>query len=216
MSEFGSSYEAKTRFKFGQDKLLPKKLDIGVIKYFWQASPFTPSNLNSVAKFLKDIEVLKKFTNNELRILSRYLHHRKFEDQEIIFKQNDPGFGFYFIYSGRTDIIVDDENAEISDKAKYILSLEKYDCFGELALLQENSQRSATVIAKDYCEVLGIFKPDLDEMINDYPVVAAKLLHSVSVIIANRLFSITKEVQFLKNQLVTLENANAQLQSKES
>ncbi|EQC52083.1 hypothetical protein, partial [Bacteriovorax sp. DB6_IX] len=56
--------------------------------------------------------------------------------------------------------------------------------------------------------LLGFFKPDLDAMIHEKPVVASKLLQSVSLIVANRLYSVTQEVRRLKDRIQQLEVEN--------
>lgn len=204
------SYEKEVKDMIEKGGELPKKLDIPLLKYFWQSSPLAHGQVHSIPRFLRKIVVLKNFTENELRILSKYLHVRKFSENEAIFRQGDLGIGLYFIYSGHVDVIVEQETLmspteEELPRARHVLSLEKFDYFGELALLQDDSERNATVLAREGCMLLGIFKPDLDELINDYPIVATKFLQSISIIITNRLFSITLEVRNLKYKIAQLE-----------
>ena len=207
-----SSYEGEIRNKIESKERLPAKLELNVIKYFWQASPLSGTRKITIPKYLRSIEVFKDFTDNELRILSQYLHLRSFFNNEKIFSQDDLGIGCYFIYSGRVDIVVDkSQGVEGENEVNYVLSLEQGDYFGELALLQENSIRSASAIAKDYCELVGIFKPDIEEMVNDYPIVATKLIQAVAVIIANRMFSLTKEVRRLTFKNLQLEKEHERL-----
>lgn len=202
------SYEKEILEKIDGNGPLPEKLEISVLRYFWQSNPIMGKKVDSIPKFLRKIDVLKNFTENELRILAKFLHLRKFSAGETIFNQRELGVGFYLIYSGYTDIVVAGTDSLENEKEKnlgHILTLEKYDYFGELALLQQNSSRSATAISRQGCELLGLFRPDLDQMINIYPLIAAKLLQSVSLIVANRLFSITREVQELKYKINILE-----------
>lgn len=202
------SYEEKIKGKINDGEELPQKLEISVLRYFWQSNPVINKKSDSIPRFLRKIDVLNNFTENELRILSKYLHLRKFSPGEIVFKQGDLGVGFYLIFSGYTDVIVETSSLDKegqSEGTKHVLTLEKFDSFGELALLQETSVRNASAISRQGCELLGIFKPDVEEMINSYPIVAAKLLQSVSLIVANRLFSLTREVQQLKYKLSTME-----------
>ncbi|WP_372652646.1 hypothetical protein, partial [Halobacteriovorax sp.] len=58
------------------NKELPPKLDIPILKYFWQSNPLFSSNKNSIPKFLRRIKVLENFSDNELRLLSNSLHLR--------------------------------------------------------------------------------------------------------------------------------------------
>ncbi|ATH09369.1 hypothetical protein BIY24_15900 [Halobacteriovorax marinus] len=193
-------------------KELPPKLDIPILKYFWQSNPLFTSNKNSIPRFLRRIKVLENFSDNELRLFSKALHLRQFADGEVIFKQTDIGVGFYFIYSGRVDIIVEnDQTVDDSNDSKvnHVVSLDKMDYFGELALLQQQSIRNATAIARESCQLLGIFKPDLENLINTNPTIATKLLQAVSIITANRLFSVTNEVRRLKYKIKQLELESA-------
>lgn len=207
------SYEKNIQDKVSDGNDLPEKVNLSMIKYFWQSNPFTGKKPDTIPKFLRNIDVLKNFTDNELRILCKSLHHRTFGNREVVFRQGDLGVGFYFLYSGYVDVIVENEQShkesdEEKPKSNYILSLEKADYFGELALLQDSSVRNATVVAREGCELLGIFKPDVEELINNHPVVATKLLQAVSIIISNRLFGLTKEVRELKFKLSQYEREN--------
>ncbi len=209
-------YEDEIRKQVESQKDMPEKMDIPMLRYFWQASPLASSRQENIPKFLKNIDVLKNFSDNELRILTKFLHTRSFDDHESIFKQGSIGVGFYLVLAGSVDIIVERNHLEPSSKqvekgTTLVLSLEKHDYFGELALLQERSIRNATARSKEGCQVLGIFKPDVEQMINEYPVVGAKLLQAISMIVANRLFSVTREARILKQIIKTLKSENEQL-----
>ncbi len=182
----------------------PEKIDISLLKFFWQANNRLSGNEGTIPRFLRNVDVLKNFTDDQLRILSKYLHYRTFTEGEKIFEQGEVGIGFYFIYSGSIRILFEDEN-QPEKGAEFKICLERYNCFGELALLQKGSIRSATAQADEPCELVGIFKPDLDEMINQHPVVAARLLQSIAVVVTQRLFNTTREVKNLKQRLCQLE-----------
>ena len=184
------------------------RLDFSLLKYFWQASPLSGKAENLIPKFLRNQKILKEFSNNELRILSKFLHLRSFTPNETIFSQDDIGLGLYLIFSGRVEIYAspesrDEKNLQIENNDSYVLlaTLEKSEYFGELALLEENSIRTATAIAKSNTTLLGIFKPDITDMIHQYPVVGAKFLQSISVILANRLAAVNEEIKSLKHRL---------------
>lgn len=207
------SYESEQRAKIYAGEDTPEKIKIATLKYFWLSNPLLSSSKN-IPKFLRAIPVLGNFTDNELRILAMHLHHRSFGDGEVIFRQNDVGFGFYFLYAGHVDILVnnrDDDSTEESNEqdVSRLLTLEPKEYFGELSLLQEHSVRNASAVSRQGCELLGIFKPDVDQLIANNPVVGAKLLQSVSQIIANRFYSLSREVKELKFRLAQIDKAQA-------
>ena len=102
--------------------------------------------------------------------------------------------------------MIKNKKAGNEERSTLNILLEQGDYFGELALLQQNSIRSATVVAQNSAQLLGIFKPDMDELISRHPVVATKLLQSVSMIIAHRLFSLTEEMSRLQTKILQLEH----------
>jgi CRP/FNR family transcriptional regulator, cyclic AMP receptor protein len=204
------SYENEINDSIKGEGELPEKLDIGLLKYFWQSSPITGRLGDNVPKFLRKIDVLKNFTDNELRILSQSMHRRNFSDSEVIFKQKETGIGLYFVYQGLVDVIVEGQTStrrseDEHDEDNIIITLDKFDYFGELALLQEQSIRNATAIARDKTVLLGIFKPDVESLIESHPIIATKLLQSISIIVANRLFTVTQELKRLKHKIIKLE-----------
>jgi CRP-like cAMP-binding protein len=200
------SYESNINERMKKGEKLPDRLDISLLKFFWQTSIVARNEEGHIPKFLKKIEVLKNFSENELRILSKFMHVRSFSPKEVIFSKSDLGVGFYFVFNGLVDIFKEEDTGE-SRKLVPVITLEKLDYFGELALLQKRNTRNVFAISRDGCELIGIFKPDVDDLIQQQPVIAAKLLQSISLVVASRLYSITKEVERLKFRVKQLENS---------
>lgn len=200
------SYEDEKKTSQGTEGFNSDRLKIPMLKYFWQASPLAHSKNNSIHKFLREIKVLERFTDYELRLFSQFLHRRNFSPGETIFREGDSGFGFYIIFSGSVDIFAS-RQAEViknDETEKYYINvakLTKNDYFGELSLLEANGMRNATAVAKEKLVLLAFFKPDLDELIERHPVVAAKLLQAVAVIVAGRFQSVAAELKQLKEKL---------------
>ncbi len=200
-----SSYEneVKTVGEGESKQNLLRKIDFSMMKYLWLANPLSRAKRDSIPRFLRNIELLKNFSDNELRILAKYMHSRKFYEEEVIFKQNEIGIGFYFIYSGLVELNYSESSIE--NESKKVLALDEFNYFGELALLQENHPRSATAIARNNCELVGIFKPDLEQLIEQEPRLAAKLIQSMSLAIADRLHYLTMEASKLYKRIQILE-----------
>ena len=202
-----TSGERSTIEKIKKGELEKERLDFSTFKYLWQSSPLALQK-KSIPKFLRDISIFKNFTDNELRILAKFLHLRHFKKDEKVFIQGDPGVGFYLIYSGEVDVFVSSfENEADTDDSEltHVISLEQGDFFGELGLLQNNSIRTATVNTSIKTELLGIFKPDLEELTQKHSGVATRLLQSLSTIVTQRLYSLTGEVKRLKMKLEQYE-----------
>ena len=86
-------------------------------------------------------------------------------------------------------------------KEHTIATLERYQDFGEMGLLQEYNRRTASVIANGPTTLIGLFKPDLETLLDAYPVVGAKFLREISLILANRLGALMDTVTQLRVRL---------------
>lgn len=201
-----SSYESEVKNAGEKKQNLLSKIDFSMMKYLWLANPLSGARKDSIPRFLRNVELLKSFSDNELRILAKYMHSRKFSENEVIFRQDEVGIGFYFIYSGEVELTYAENSLE--NAGKKFLELDEFNYFGELALLQENHSRAATAIAKDHCELVGIFRPDLEILIEHHPRIAAKLIQSMSLAIADRLYHLTIESSKLLKKLKAMEEKN--------
>ena len=201
-----SSYENEVKNAGEKSTSLLKKIDFSMMKYLWLANPLSSARKGSIPRFLRKIELLKNFSDNELRILAKFMHSRKFAEGELIFRQGEIGIGFYFIYSGSVELRY--AESSIESEQKEFLIMEEYNYLGELSLLQENIPRTATAIAHNRCELVGIFKPDVDHLILHYPVIAAKLIQSIYIAIADRLYYFTQETTKVYKKLKELEAKN--------
>lgn len=195
------SYEKEMMDKMAKGDAT-ERLDISLLKYMWDASPL--SFKESYHDFFKKISVLNSFSDNEVRLFTKFLHRREFMANEVIFKQGDSGYGFYFVFSGAVNIFANYQ-LQNEEQGDFIIRLEKYQYFGEMGLLEEFNRRSATIIAAENTVLLGIFKPDLDRMLEVYPVLGAKFLRETALIMANRMGQLTREIVTLKKRLKELE-----------
>lgn len=198
------SYEKEMLERMSKGEPTNDRLDIPLLKYLWDASPLSFITKESYHDFFKKISILSAFSDNEVRLFTKFLHRREFQTNEIIFKQGDSGYGFYFIFSGSVNIYAN-HNPQSGEQGDFVIKLEKRQYFGEMGLLEEFNRRSATVVAAENTVLLGIFKPDLENMLEQYPVLGAKFLRETALIMANRMGQLTREIVALKKKVKELE-----------
>lgn len=198
------SYEKDMMEKMESGEGPSDRLDIPILKYLWDASPLSFGSEENYHDFFKKISVLSSFSDNEVRIFTKYLHRREFANDEIIFRQGDSGYGFYFIYNGSVNIYAS-QKPNTEDLGDLVIRLEKRQYFGEMGLLEEFNRRSASVVAAENTVLLGIFKPDLDRMLELHPVIGAKFLRETALIMANRMGQLTRDIINLKKKVRELE-----------
>ena len=142
-----------------------------------------------IAQLLSGIPIFDGLTKKEIAQVERILHRRQYVQDEIVFRQGEPGMGMYVIHSGTIAIVSEPENQQLSE-------LHDGDFFGEVALLDE-SPRSATAIARNTCVMFALFQPDLFSLIEREPRLGVKILMRLARIAGDRL-------RRMNNQLITL------------
>lgn len=178
------------------------------LKYLWEVSYLNRDKANTIPFFLGKIKILKNFSHTELYKLSRYLHLRHYGNDELIFKGDDEAVGFYFVFEGGVDIFVlretvENENEidkdvksveiEIGGRPYIKLSLlKKYCHFGEMGIFLEKSRRNVAAVARNETILLALLRPDLEMMIYDDPVIAAKILLSLGEVLASKIKQMVK------------------------
>lgn len=111
----------------------------------------------------------------------------EFSPGEIIFCEFEPGNEFYFIQSGRVEIV-----KIINNREKTLDILETGDVFGEMAILEEEP-RSASAIALDHVKVLKFHRANFDALLQGNPQLAYKLL----VIFSKRIYDAKRRLMIL-------------------
>lgn len=199
------SYEKAEMERIARGESSHDRLDIPLLKYLWDASPLNfVSTKESYHEFFKKISVLNSFSDNEVRLFTKFLHRREFVANEMIFRQGDSGYGFYFIFDGSVNVY-SSQQYHADDIGDLVIRLERRQYFGEMGLLEEFNRRSATVVAAENTVLLGIFRPDLERMLELHPVVGAKFLRETALIMANRMGQITREILALKKKVKEME-----------
>jgi CRP-like cAMP-binding protein len=200
------TYEQEITEKMLRGEESPDRLDVSLLKYLWDASPLSfVTSKENYHEYFKNISFLSTFSDNEVRLFTKFLHRREFQKNEVVFKQGDTGYGLYFVFSGSVKILANYSSSEI-DQGELVIKLEKKQYFGEMGLLEEYNRRTVTAVAAENTVLLGIFKPDLERMLELYPVLGAKFLRETALLMANRLGQLTREIVGLKKKLKELES----------
>jgi voltage-gated potassium channel len=95
---------------------------------------------------------------------------------EYVFKERDYGNEMYFVIRGKLTVI---------SGQKEISTLTDGDFFGEIALFSENKKRTASVISEGYSDLYRLDKELFDEVLKQYPQIAAHIKETAQKRIGN-------------------------------
>lgn len=128
-------------------------------------------------RMLAETPIFAPLPKKTLRQLVGAMHLRRYESGEKVFSVGEPGLGMYLVLTG---------NIEIQLHNKTLAELAPGDFFGEVALFGDEV-RTATAVAVGSAELVGFFRPDLEEWLERSPRIGARLLLQLGHVLAQRL-----------------------------
>ncbi len=154
---------------------------------YWKDLFSSERNKNPVLNALKDNALFSDFSHTELRYLENIVHIRKFEAGEYVFQQNEIGIGMYIIAKGRIEIRVTPPEKGSTSEEVVITTLEKGSFFGEQALIESESKRTATALVTEPTMLIAFLKPDLMDIIHRKPSLGVKITIQLARVLGKRL-----------------------------
>ena len=71
-----------------------------------------------ITEILKKIPVFEDLTKRELGSIERILHKREYRQDELIFREGEPGVGMYIIESGKVRIVTETGKRTLAELAE--------------------------------------------------------------------------------------------------
>lgn len=140
----------------------------------------------NIIPVLRTVPLFEGLTFRDLKKIELIVHERTFMPDEIVFYERQPGAGMYIIKKGLIKL-----TKTINEEKLKIAELGEGEFFGEMSLL-EDYPRSAQATAVVKTEALGIFRPDLFDLIESNPRLGSKILMKLSQRLASRLRKTTE------------------------
>ena len=150
----------------------------------------------SLAWFLGQVLIFSSLKGRDLAFLEELVHVRRYDPRETVFAEGDPGSGMYVIRSGKVQIFT--RNSQGIEEELALLA--PGDFFGETTLTAP-ATRSASARTLETTELIGLFRADLLDAAQKYPVMANRILMGLTRVISERLQSAAQEIRRLKAAL---------------
>lgn len=135
---------------------------------------------------LKEIDIFKGLTDDELNLISDITKTRVFKKNTQIFSKGDENFAMYILKEGCVDVFILTE----SGKELILSTLGAGDYFGELSLLDE-APISANITTTMDCSVITIHKVDFFQIMKRNP----NILFNVVSHLCSTVRSLTDKVE---------------------
>jgi putative ABC transport system ATP-binding protein len=115
-----------------------------------------------ICEFLRTVELFHHLTPTEITNIAEKMKRRRYEKDQIIIREGDPGEEFFLVGSGLVDV----RKAGMDGQDKHIATLDAGKFFGERALLVEEPRNATCAAASDRVEVFVLGKADFRQAID--------------------------------------------------
>lgn len=140
--------------------------------------------IEEITEFLGKVPMFRELKPGQLKKLAQRARVRDYAEGEAIVEQDSEGIGLYIMARGTAEVT----RIHADGETRKIDTLERYDFFGELSLL-DDAPRSASVIATTEVKTVVLSKLDfLDELEDEAQmaiVVLKQLAHRFRRVITN-------------------------------
>jgi CRP/FNR family transcriptional regulator, cyclic AMP receptor protein len=167
-----------------------------------------PKKKENVLDVLAVLPAFDGLSRNELKLVERMLHERRYKKGEIVFNEGEPGAGMYIVIAGEVEILRKmNTGSDVS-----LAVVKEHSFFGELALLDE-IPRSASAVAISDSILFGFSKPSLEGLCSRNPRLGIKILSNLSRLVCKRLVKSNEAMEKLQEGF---PRKGAELDSTES
>ncbi|MCE9596649.1 MAG: cyclic nucleotide-binding domain-containing protein [Spirochaetia bacterium] len=124
--------------------------------------------------FLRSVPLFSDVDGQDLHWINEITHEQKFKSRQTIFREGDPGESLYIIINGSVRVFKGQKGKEIT-----IDILQERDCFGEMAILDQEP-RSASVTSLKNTRLLVIHRGDFQRLLIARPRISFALFKTMS------------------------------------
>lgn len=121
---------------------------------------------DAVIEMLQRTPLWSGLSKQDLKLIAKLSHDRKFESGYTIVTKGEAGIGFYLILEG---------SVEVRSGGKTLSKLGPGQFFGEMSII-DNQPRSADVVAIEASRVLILSAWSFKTLISDNPKIALKMM----------------------------------------
>ena len=152
-----------------------------------------PKEKQTMIELLKELPVFEGLSQRELIAIERIIHQRRYNAGEMIFGEDMLGAGMYIVKEGEVAITKKvNKNKEIE-----LAVIGERNFFGEMALIDE-MPRSASAKAKKDTVLFAFCKPDLENIMERNPKVAAAIITNIARLVCKRLVKANENLEALE------------------
>ncbi len=140
-------------------------------------------DIENLKVLMCEIPQFDKLNSNEIDIMAEHVQHHKVTAGTTLVEEGTFGDSLFYIVKGQIEI----KKEAISGNQAVLAHFGKGTTVGEMALVEKKSKRSATATAIMDTELLILSRKSFNQIIENHPKMAIKILQSIASSIGSRL-----------------------------
>lgn len=121
--------------------------------------------------FLRKSKLFENLEDEELFHLLPYVYERKYKRNEVVFFTGDPSHAIYIVRSGIVGLKLD-----LAEDFEKLMTLRSGSLFGDNAILPNTNRPYTAIVETEAADIHVIPKVNLEEVMEDHPVMRAKIM----------------------------------------
>jgi CRP/FNR family cyclic AMP-dependent transcriptional regulator len=156
--------------------------------------------LLSKLDYLKKVSLFKGLDEKKILIMMEKMKVEQIEAENVFIKEGSVGSDLYILLEGEVEIskslVLPEwiQTVQKQEKSLVHLSEKHYPFFGEMALYEDQSERSASIITKRSCLMARISKNDLWKIFNQDNEIGMIVNRNIAAELVNRLRKANKDI----------------------
>ncbi len=154
---------------------------------------------------IKNFDIFKDLEEIEVKKFLQFAQVKQFAQDEIIFRQGDPGSGLFLILKGVIEIFIEPGGNKIS-----LAKLKAGEFMGEMSLFGDGTQkRTASALAFERVTAVWISTLDFRRLQSSGPKILSKLLLRMVMALAQRHKKLKLDIRSASDKIAELKTKSA-------
>ena len=127
--------------------------------------------MSSTTDSLRSVPLFAELSDKDLKQLAQSMHEKTYSAGQEVVTEGESGLGFFVILEGTANVSVGGEDGRPLGPGSH---------FGEMALLDQGGQRSASITAGEGLRCAGMTAWNFKPFVSDHPEIAWALLKTLA------------------------------------
>jgi CRP-like cAMP-binding protein len=150
--------------------------------------------------YFKKVSLFRNLKDEQIERIVSIMQTEQFDEGEFVFREGSSGATLYILLQGEVEISKSlvlpqwIQSSQKQEKSLLRLTEQHYPFFGEMAIFVEGSERSASIRAVTSCQMAGIGKEELENMLNNDPAMGMIIYRNIATELVVRLGKANRDV----------------------